>query len=82
MISDIGRQVVQKVSVPEDNIPWIVRIEDGKERRYYDDRIDPFLMLKDQPKSFGVNSRTNMVDFIFYEGCDLDVVMLFKLTWA
>lgn len=82
MLSQINRKIVQTVSIPEDNIPWLIRQENGQERRYYDGCVEPFLMLKDQPKSYGLNPKTRMVDFMFYEGCDLDVVMLFKLQWA
>lgn len=79
MLSDIVRKVVAEVSVDADIFPWH-QGEDGK--RYYSDFLEPLAALKGQPMRYGLNLNTNRIEFVFFEGCDLDKVMLFKLTWG
>ena len=78
-MKDIFRKIVAEVSVDADVFPWH-RGEDGK--RYYSDFLEPMAGLAGQPKRYGYNAQTNTVDFVFFEGCDLDQIMLFKLAWG
>ncbi len=79
MLSDIIRKIVAEVKVDADVFPWH-QGEDG--RKYYSDFLEPMASLQGMPKKYGYNPQTNTVDFVFYEGCDLNKVMLFKLTWG
>lgn len=76
------RKVVATVSIPGDKFPWFLKEENGKMRRYYDDSNPPMSDLKGQPMSFGYSNSSKNVEFMFFEGCDLNKVMMFKLTWG
>lgn len=79
MIEPIFLMVVAEVSVDADTFPWH-QGSDG--RRYYSEFLEPLASLKGQPMKYAINQQTNRIDFIFFEGCDLDKVMLFKLAWG
>ena len=78
MIDPEVRKIVAEVSVDADSFPWHAVAD----RRYYSDYLEPMKSLVGMPKKYGLNPQTNRVEFVFYEGCDLDKVMLFKLTWG
>lgn len=79
MNEPIGRKIVAEVSVDADIFPWH-QGEDG--RRYYSDFLEPMASLVGMPKKFGLNPQTNRIEFVFFEGCDMNKVMMFKLTWG
>ena len=79
MLSEIVRKIVAEVSVDADVFPWHQGV-DG--RRYYSDYLEPMSIIVGMPKRYGYNAQTNTVDFVFYEGCDLNKVMMFKLAWG
>lgn len=56
--------------------------KDADGRRYFRMDQEPLLSLKGQPMRWGLNPKTNKVEFYFLEGADLSVVMRFKLQWG
>ena len=79
----IERKIIAEVLVPEDSFPWVEKLDErGVKRRYYDDTTEPLLGLKGQPFQFGHSKAKSAVIFMFFEGCDLNKVMMFKLAWG
>lgn len=72
-------RIIQTVSVKSDVFPWKLS-KSGK--KLFDYQNDIFLEIKDEPYTFGYSLSKDVVEFMFFEGADLDKVMLFKLAWG
>lgn len=73
------RVLVAQVSVDAEVFPWY---SNSQGDRFYDFNREPMKGLQGQPMSYGLNFSNNHVEFKFYEGCDMDKVLLLKLTWG
>lgn len=79
----IERKIIAEVQVAEDIFPWTTKLdENGKVQRFYDDTAEPLLGLRGEPFQFGYSKTLKAVLFMFFEGCDINKVMMFKLTWG
>lgn len=75
--------IITTIFIPTDKFPWkLVKDDDGVERKLYDVTAEPLATVVSMNTVWGFNDSTDSVMISFLEGCDLDKVMLFKLTWG